>query len=162
MRGLTIHDVAVGTNGHAYRFLDFVQALPDPQAPVVPPGSSGPSYVRVGVPLAPIEQFAGRLATVMGAVVLLFALGGGAVALALYRGVLGPLDRLVVAVEQLRAGDLGARARVKSGDELQLVADEFNRMAGGAGGPGPVAAADEPRPGRGQRGQVAVPGDHGA
>ena len=40
-----------------------------------------------------------------------------------------PISQLVKATQRLTAGDFGARAKVKSGDEVGDLADSFNRMA---------------------------------
>lgn len=49
--------------------------------------------------------------------------------LVIRRILLKPLARLRRTMDALRAGDLEARARVSSGDELGTIADTFNRMA---------------------------------
>jgi signal transduction histidine kinase len=45
------------------------------------------------------------------------------------RRVVGPLETLRVGVQRIRKGDLTARLDLKTGDELEILADEFNEMA---------------------------------
>ena len=44
------------------------------------------------------------------------------------RSMTGDLDQLVAAAESVAAGDLTAQAEVRSGDEVEMLADTFNRM----------------------------------
>ena len=44
------------------------------------------------------------------------------------RSMTGDLDRLVAAAEKVAAGDLTVQAQVRSGDEVEMLADTFNRM----------------------------------
>src|SRR5262249_50115941 len=50
-------------------------------------------------------------------------------ALNLSRALAAPLRRLTEAAKQIEEGNLDARIEVRSGDEVQQLADEFNRMA---------------------------------
>ena len=45
------------------------------------------------------------------------------------RRVVRPLETLRKGVELIRKGDLGARLDIKTGDEIEILADEFNAMA---------------------------------
>src|SRR5262245_2623538 len=45
------------------------------------------------------------------------------------RRVVRPLEALRQGVERIREGDLSARLDVKTGDEIEILADEFNKMA---------------------------------
>jgi signal transduction histidine kinase len=45
------------------------------------------------------------------------------------RRVVRPLETLRQRVEQIGRGDLNARLEIKTGDEIEILADEFNRMA---------------------------------
>ena len=45
------------------------------------------------------------------------------------RRVVRPLEALRQGVERIREGDLSARFDVKTGDEIEILADEFNDMA---------------------------------
>jgi signal transduction histidine kinase len=60
-------------------------------------------------------------------------LGGLVVALVasffVARRVLGPLELLRKGTERIGGGDLGFRLNIKTGDEIEALADEFNKMA---------------------------------
>lgn len=102
--------------------LDFTSPLP---------GSSGaqPSYVRLGLSLARVETQVRAILWQMAGIAAIFAAGGFGLAVWLCRSILGPLDRLMAPVRRLAAGDLAARAHVQTGDEIEELAQEFNRMA---------------------------------
>ncbi|HEV8719609.1 MAG TPA: cache domain-containing protein [Candidatus Binatia bacterium] len=62
--------------------------------------------------------------------VLLVGLGVALMAtLLVRRRVVRPLESLRQGVERVRKGDLSARLEVKTGDEIEILADEFNEMA---------------------------------
>ncbi len=52
-----------------------------------------------------------------------------AMQLALANSIIGPIQSLTAVVRRLRAGDYTARARLRSGDELQSLGESFNGMA---------------------------------
>jgi signal transduction histidine kinase/ActR/RegA family two-component response regulator len=52
-----------------------------------------------------------------------------AMQLALANSIIGPIQSLTAIVRRLRAGDYSARARLRSGDELQDLGESFNGMA---------------------------------
>ena len=63
---------------------------------------------------------------------ILLAIGLGVALLASFfvaRRVVRPLQTLRQGVERIREGDLSARFDVKTGDEIEILADEFNDMA---------------------------------
>jgi signal transduction histidine kinase/DNA-binding response OmpR family regulator/CHASE3 domain sensor protein len=60
-----------------------------------------------------------------GAIALLT---GIVLAVVIRRQIVGPIGRLTGVAEQIRAGDLSARAKVESSDEIGQLADTFNRM----------------------------------
>jgi signal transduction histidine kinase len=62
--------------------------------------------------------------------VLLFGLGVALLAtLLVRRRVVSPLEKLRRGVELIRTGDLSTRLDIKTGDEIEILADEFNEMA---------------------------------
>jgi signal transduction histidine kinase len=64
------------------------------------------------------------------AALLLVGLGMALLAsLLVARRILRPLRTLRHGVERIGSGDLGVRLEVKTGDELEMLADEFNRMS---------------------------------
>jgi signal transduction histidine kinase len=63
-------------------------------------------------------------------ILLLVGLGVALLAtLFVNRRVVRPLETLRRGVERIRQGDLNARLEVKTGDEIETLADEFNKMA---------------------------------
>lgn len=71
----------------------------------------------------------------LGIVVMIVALGLGLVvtdrvALALAKGITGNLAVLQTGVRKIRSGDLDERVSVRSGDEIQELAEAFNKMTG--------------------------------
>jgi signal transduction histidine kinase len=78
------------------------------------------------------EVYATLDASIMRAIVL-FALGlvlSGVAALFLARSMAQPIRTLQEGAQKIGAGELGARIEVKTGDELEALAGEFNRMSG--------------------------------
>jgi signal transduction histidine kinase len=79
----------------------------------------------VGEAYAPI--YASLLRT---SILLLIGLGVALLAsFIVARRVVRPLETLRQRVEQIGSGDLNARLEIKTGDEIEILADEFNRMA---------------------------------
>ena len=79
----------------------------------------------VGEAYAPI--YASLLRT---SILLLIGLGVALLAsFIVARRVVRPLETLRQLVEQIGRGDLNARIEIKTGDEIEILADEFNRMA---------------------------------
>ncbi len=75
--------------------------------------------------LAPLYEFGMRTA-----VVLLVGLGLAAlVALFVVRRMVGPIHLLEAGAARIGAGDLDSRIDVRTGDELESLADQFNTMA---------------------------------
>ena len=71
-----------------------------------------------------------RTLLLWGALVLLLPLGGlGLLAYFLHRWLLGPINALHWASQQVAEGHLDVRVEIGSDDELQEVGHEFNRMA---------------------------------
>lgn len=87
-------------------------------------------YVRLGLSLESMEQ------KVRQEALLLTGLSLGLMALGilcgwiLYLMILKPLEILSNTVREFGAGNVYARARVKSGDEIETLSHEFNTMAG--------------------------------
>ena len=78
-----------------------------------------------------VEAFEGIRASIIRAVVLIFVgvvlsvLAG----LVLARRMVKPIQALQAGAERIGAGELGHRIEVKTGDELETLADQFNRTA---------------------------------
>lgn len=87
-----------------------------------------PSYVRVGLSPVEVTRELQQAVLLLSLVTAAFILIGILVAFVLYKLVLGPVDVLTLSVKQFRH-DRFARANVHSGDELETLGDEFNKMA---------------------------------
>ena len=73
----------------------------------------------------PIESLTQRVVLASGGLALLLcAIGFGVV-----RRIVRPLDQLTGAARTIGTGDFTSRIQVKTGDEIERLADEFNRMA---------------------------------
>ncbi len=96
------------------------------QAPV--PGMDWQVVVQrpIAAATAPLAQALLRTAAFTAAALLL-ALG---VSLWMARRMARPIDALVAAANRMGSGDLGARINLHTNDELEDLANQFNRMAG--------------------------------
>ena len=74
--------------------------------------------------LAPLYQLLTRSGILLGVGLLLAAVAGGLLA----RRMVVPIRRLQEGAERLGAGELGHRIELKTGDEIEALADRFNRM----------------------------------
>ncbi|MGH7312159.1 MAG: GAF domain-containing protein, partial [Candidatus Rokuibacteriota bacterium] len=94
-------------------------------APITPLGW----LVIVEQPLA--EAFQPIRASIIRTVLLVLAGVGlsGVASLVLARRMVRPIQTLGAGAAQIGAGDLGHRIQVRTGDEIEALADEFNRMA---------------------------------
>ena len=94
-------------------------------APIAPLGWMVFVDLPIGEALAPLYASAWRTI-----VLVLVGLGISAIAsLVLVRRMVTPIKVLQAGAARLGAGDLDQRIEVKTGDELQALGDEFNRMA---------------------------------
>jgi signal transduction histidine kinase len=95
-------------------------------APVAPLGW----LVFVELPVA--EAYAPLIATIERSGILLMAALGFAflAGLVLVRRMIGPIQALRIGAARIGSGDLGQRISIKTGDELEALADQFNEMAG--------------------------------
>jgi signal transduction histidine kinase len=93
-------------------------------APIEPPGWK----VFVEQPVS--EVYATLDASILRTIALLMAglLISGMVALALARGLVRPIRRLEEGARKIGAGDLEQQIDIRSGDELEALALQFNRM----------------------------------
>ncbi len=86
------------------------------------------NYVRLGLSLAAIQNQVRFEFLVISGLSALYILVGLLLAFWLYKGILGPVEALTRAVKHFKR-DQTVRAQVRSGDELQTLAEEFNGMA---------------------------------
>jgi signal transduction histidine kinase len=87
------------------------------------------TFVRIAYPLtdvyARIRQETLRIATAS----LMLVAAGVVAAFLLQRAIVGPVDRMIGTIREMRRGDYSARVPARAGDELQALAGEFNAMA---------------------------------
>jgi len=88
----------------------------------------GINYLRLGLSPNQVTQELQRALILFILISVAFIAVGSVVAFILYKWVLGPVDVLTDSVKQFRR-DRFARANVHSGDELETLAYEFNKMA---------------------------------
>ena len=86
-------------------------------------------YVRVGVSLEQMEREVRRQSLLLTGLSLVLMVLGILVGWGMYRAILSPLEHLSTAVREFGAGNLRARARLDTGDEIEALAHEFNVMA---------------------------------
>src|SRR5499426_1241428 len=95
-------------------------------APVAPLGWLMFVELPAGEAYAPLYAALQRLAFVLLAALAFAVLAG----MFLARRMVGPIQALRTGAAQLGSGDLSQRIAIKSGDELEALADQFNAMAG--------------------------------
>jgi signal transduction histidine kinase len=104
------------------RYLDIFRAVPDYTL-------DRQTYVRIGYPLgdvyARIRDEATRIALASAGLVA----AGVLAALLLQRAIVGPVERMIGTIREVRRGNYSARVPARASDELRALADEFNAMA---------------------------------
>lgn len=84
--------------------------------------------LRLGVPLRATLDSARRIGAIVAGMAVAISLFGLALSLALLRIVLGPVREIADATARVAAGDYGVAVPVTSRDELEELAEAFNRM----------------------------------
>ncbi|MFB6286041.1 MAG: sensor histidine kinase [Candidatus Bipolaricaulia bacterium] len=87
-----------------------------------------PTYLRIGLSLAYVQQAVQREWLRVAGLSALYITAGLILAFWLYKNILGPVETLTESVKRFKR-DMTSRAQVNSGDELETLAEEFNRMA---------------------------------
>ena len=95
-------------------------------APVKPLGWLMFVELPVNEAYAPLYEALQRLAFALAAALLFAVLAG----MFLARRMVGPIQALRAGAARIGSGDLTQRISVKTGDELEVLADQFNDMAG--------------------------------
>ncbi len=88
----------------------------------------GQALIRLGIDLAPIQAHVRRQATLIILVVVGYVVLGILIAFMFYKMILGPAESLARALQRFKR-DPSARAHIATGDELEMLAHEFNAMA---------------------------------
>lgn len=87
-----------------------------------------PTYMRIGLSRQYVQQTVQQEWVRTAGLSALYITAGLILAFWLYKNILGPVETLTESVKRFKR-DMTSRAQVESGDELQTLADEFNRMA---------------------------------
>ncbi len=121
----------VVSSHHAVKFdgKKYLEVISIPTDDLVPDDAKGLSnYVRLYLSFVEVDNSMQRAYATLLIFTLLFILVGIGIAVWLYKGILGPVEVLTKSVKNFKR-DMHARAIVTTGDELQTLAEEFNRMA---------------------------------
>jgi signal transduction histidine kinase len=103
-------------------YLDLLRAVPEfPLERQV--------FVRVGFPLSDVARAIRRETRMIALAGALLLAAGTLAAVGLSRAILGPVERLAAGIRDVRRGNYAARVAATTGDELQVLAEEFNAMA---------------------------------
>jgi len=124
-----IRDALSGTTGVSLRRSITVREEQRYAAIPIPIGGTIVGAARASVPVAVLTRRLWQITAIIwgtGAVALLLILGGTAV---MARKVTGPLTEMQAAAKEMGGGNLARRAQVRTGDELEGMANAMNRMA---------------------------------
>jgi len=110
-------------------FLDIIYATPLRLRPALNRGIvEGQALIRLGIDLAPIQAHMRRQTTLIVLVVIGYVVLGILIAFMFYKMILGPAESLAGALQRFKR-DPSTRAHIATGDELEMLAREFNAMA---------------------------------
>jgi two-component system phosphate regulon sensor histidine kinase PhoR len=124
-----IRDALSGTKGVSLRRSITVREEQRYAALPIAIGGSIVGAARASVPAATLTRRLWQITGIIwgtGVIALLLILGGTAV---MARRVTGPLTEMQAAAKEMGAGDLARRVQVRTGDELEEMANAMNRMA---------------------------------
>ena len=124
-----IRDALAGTTGVSIRRSITVREEQRYAALPISIGGTIVGAARASVPVATLTRRLWQITAIIwgtGFAALLLILGGTAV---MARKVTGPLTEMQAAAKEMGAGNLARRAQVRTGDELEEMANAMNRMA---------------------------------
>ncbi|MDD5760968.1 MAG: ATP-binding protein [bacterium] len=124
-----IRDALSGTTGVSLRRSITIREEQRYAALPIPIGGTIVGAARASVPVATLTRRLWQITTIIwgtGFAALLLILGGTAV---MARKVTGPLTEMQAAAKEMGGGNLACRAQVRTGDELEEMANAMNRMA---------------------------------
>ena len=124
-----IRDALSGTTGVSLRRSITIREEQRYAAIPISIGGTIVGAARASVPVAALTRRLWQITAIIwgtGAVALLLILGGTAL---MARKVTGPLAEMQAAAKEMGAGNLARRAQVRTGDELEEMANAMNRMA---------------------------------
>ena len=113
------------------RFEDkqYLEVVSVPDDKLIPDDAKGlANYVRLYLSFVEVDNSMQRAYATLSLFTILFILVGIGIAIWLYKGILGPVEVLTGSLKRFKK-DMQTRALVSTGDELQTLAEEFNRMA---------------------------------
>src|SRR5512140_2795623 len=124
-----IHDALSGTTGVSHRRSISVREEQRYAALPISIGGTIVGAARASVPVATLTRRLWQITAIIwgtGRFALLLILAGTAF---MARKVTGPLGEMQAAAKEMGGGNLARRARVRTGDELEEMANAMNRMA---------------------------------
>ena len=124
-----IRDALSGTTGVSHRRSISVREEQRYAALPIATGGTIVGAARASVPVATLTRRLWQITAIIwgtGGVALLLILGGTA---AMARKITGPLTEMQAAAKEMGGGNLARRAQVRTGDELEEMANAMNRMA---------------------------------
>ena len=124
-----IRDALSGTTGVSHRRSISVREEQRYAALPIAIGGTIVGAARASVPVAALSRRLWQITAIIwgtGFAALLLILGGTAV---MARKVTGPLTEMQAAAKEMGGGNLARRAQVRTGDELEEMANAMNRMA---------------------------------
>ena len=124
-----IRDALSGTTGVSLRRSITVREEQRYAAIPIPIGGTIAGAARASVPVAVLTRRLWQITAIIwgtGFAALLLILGGAAF---LARRVTGPLEEMQAAAKELGSGNLARRIQIRTGDELEEMANAMNRMA---------------------------------
>lgn len=124
-----IRDALSGTTGVSHRRSISVREEQRYAALPISIGGTIVGAARASVPVATLTRRLWQITTIIwgtGFAALLLILAGTAV---MARKVTGPLTEMQAAAKEMGSGNLARRAQVRTGDELEEMANAMNRMA---------------------------------
>jgi two-component system phosphate regulon sensor histidine kinase PhoR len=124
-----IRDALSGTTGFSFRRSITVREEQRYAAIPIPIGGTIVGAARASVPVAVLTRRLRQITAIIwgtGFTALLLILGGAAF---MARKVTGPLAEMQAAAKEMGGGNLARRAQIRTGDELEDMANAMNRMA---------------------------------
>jgi len=124
-----IRDALSGTTGFSFRRSITVREEQRYAAIPIPIGGTIVGAARASVPVAVLTRRLWQITAIIwgtGFTALLLILGGAAF---MARKVTGPLAEMQAAAKEMGGGNLARRAQIRTGDELEDMANAMNRMA---------------------------------
>jgi len=108
-------------------YLEIVRIPPDPSL-IPEEEADNAHYVRIYASLDGVYQSLREATFTVSIFAFISVLFGSLIIIWLFRGIVGPIENLTKSVKKFKH-DMRVRAKIKTGDELETLGFEFNRMA---------------------------------